>query len=568
MIDIRATPSALRCLTEIHPLKILTTRRGSIDMELESSPSIYSPEHVEQQAARRRTFAIISHPDAGKTTLTEKFLLFSGAVVEAGSIKARQGRRQARSDWMAMEQQRGISVSSTVLQFEYSQLVYNLLDTPGHRDFSEDTYRVLSACDAAIMVLDVAKGVEPQTLKLFEVCRAENIPIITFLNKYDRPGRDPLELLDEIEQMISLQPTPMTWPVGIPGNFRGVIERESSDFITYERTARGAHIGDEHRMSLEHAKSLYKEEVERAEEECSLFDEIDARYDQASFLAGKTSPLFVGSALTNFGVRHLLDAVARLAPKPSARADIKGNLKPIGSSFSGFVFKIQANMNPNHRDHVAFVRVCSGAFARGMTITNAETEKPFATKYASSMFGSDRATIDEGFPGDVIGLVNASDLRIGDTLYQDEPVRFPNLISFAPEIFAYIRSSDTSRTKQFKKGLEQLEREGVIQVLLDENQPTTPLLGAVGEMQFEVLTYRLENEFGAKVELRRTSFRFVRGTEPETAKQLAKLGGVLVAKRDSGELIALFENEYRLKRIESDHPEWVLVPLVGSGTVS
>ncbi len=536
-------------------------------MELESSKSIHDIRHVEQQAARRRTFAIISHPDAGKTTLTEKFLLFGGAVVEAGSIKARQGRRQARSDWMALEQQRGISVSSTVLQFEYNDLVYNLLDTPGHRDFSEDTYRVLSACDAAIMVLDVAKGVEPQTLKLFEVCRAQNIPIITFLNKYDRPGRDPIELMDEIEKMISLRPTPLTWPVGIPGNFLGVIERESSTFITYERTARGAHVGHEDMMSMSEARSLYKKEIEKAEEECALFDELDLRHDQSTFLAGKSSPLFVGSALTNFGVRHLLGAVAELAPQPSPRNDVDGRSRDLSSPFSGFVFKIQANMNPNHRDHIAFVRVCSGTFTRGMTVINTDTGKPFATKYASSMFGSDRTTVEQGFPGDVIGLVNAGDLRIGDTLYQDMPVRFPELISFAPEIFAYIRSSDTSRTKQFKKGLEQLEREGVIQVLLDERQPTNPLLGAVGEMQFEVLVYRLENEFGARVEIIRTSYRFVRETEPETAVKLSTLGGVLVAKRRSGHLVALFENEYRLKRIENDHPEWILTPIVGSGTL-
>jgi peptide chain release factor 3 len=526
----------------------------------------YSPRLIAEQTNRRRTFAIISHPDAGKTTLTEKFLLFSGAVIEAGSIKARQGRRAARSDWMAIEQQRGISISSTVMQFEYRSHTFNLLDTPGHRDFSEDTYRVLSACDSAVMVLDVAKGIEPQTLKLFEVCRSQNLPIVTFLNKYDRPGRDPLELIDEIEEMIGLQPTPITWPVGPPGNFLGVIDRHDKTFITYERTARGAHIGAEQKTTIEDARDRIGTHIEKAVEECSLLEEVGANFDRESFLQGKSSPLFVGSALTNFGVKHLLDAVATLSPPPGERLDDEGNVRSVTAPFSGFVFKMQANMNPSHRDHVAFVRVCSGAFVRGMTVVNAETKRPFATKYATTMFGNERSTLEVAFPGDIVGLVNASELRIGDTLYLDEPVKYPELITFAPELFAYIRSTDTAKSKQFKKGLEQLEREGVIQVLFDPKQPNTPLLGAVGEMQFDVLTYRLESEFQAKVELRRTSYRFVRLTDEPTSAALDKLGGVLVAHRSNGELLALFENEFRLKRIQNDNPDWYLEPLVGSGS--
>ncbi|MDA8384769.1 MAG: GTP-binding protein, partial [Actinomycetota bacterium] len=315
------------------------------------SVSADSHASVSLEAARRRTFAIISHPDAGKTTLTEKFLLYGGAVVEAGAVKARAGRRSARSDWMEMEQERGISITSTVLQFAYGDHVVNLLDTPGHRDFSEDTYRVLSAADAAVMVLDVAKGIEAQTLKLFEVCRARNIPIITFLNKYDRPGRDPLELLDEIEAQINLRPTPITWPVGIPGDFRGVIDRRDSSFVKFSRTARGTRAAAEDVVDPKRAAIEEGEAYQVAVEGIQLLDEVGATYDRESFLAGESSPLFVGSALTNFGVRHLLDAIMEMAPAPASRTDVSGYPRSIESAFSGFVFKIQANIDRFHRDH-------------------------------------------------------------------------------------------------------------------------------------------------------------------------------------------------------------------------
>ena len=318
--------------------------------------------HVADEASRRRTFAIISHPDAGKTTLTEKFLLYSGAVAEAGAVKARGARRRARSDWMDMEQERGISITSTVLQFAYRDCVLNLLDTPGHRDFSEDTYRVLAAADAAIMVLDVAKGIEEQTRRLFEVCRARELPIVTFVNKYDRPGRDPIELLDEIEEQISLRPTPLTWPVGDPGDFRGVIDRRSGAFVRYTRTVGGSTEAPEEHVDPDRAAREEGRAFDQALETCALLDGVGAVFDAPSFLAGKTSPLFVGSALTNFGVRHLLDAVVDLAPPAGPRRDGTGSSRPLDAPFAGFVFKIQANMDPGHRDHVAFVRVCSGRF--------------------------------------------------------------------------------------------------------------------------------------------------------------------------------------------------------------
>lgn len=519
------------------------------------------PDDISVHAAKRRTFAIISHPDAGKTTLTEKFLLFSGAVVEAGAVRARDGRRSARSDWMEMERQRGISISSTALKFTYRDHTFNLLDTPGHRDFSEDTYRVLAAADAVIMVLDIAKGIESQTLKLFEVSREQHLPIITFLNKCDRPGRDPIELLDEIESMISLTPAPVTWPVGIPGAVQGAIDRSTDEFIAYERTARGATIGREHReptSSLDTSDA----DVARALDEIALFDAVDANFDSVKFLQGTQTPVFVGSALTNFGVGGLLDAVIDLAPAPSARVTQSGSVRPLDAPFSGFVFKIQANMNPSHRDHVAFVRVCSGQFERGMVLQHTQTGRPFPTKYATSMFGAERDTVEVAYPGDIVGLVNASELQIGDTLYLGEPVEFPPMIAFPPELFAWAHVSDTSKSKQFRRGLAQLAREGVVQVFHDPWGDTTPMLGAVGTMQFEVLEYRMAQEFGAGVRLSHTAYKFVRRTDEKTADALRRISGVAIVQREDDAWLALFENEYRLERLAQEHKDWMLERLL------
>ena len=515
------------------------------------------------EAASRRTFAIISHPDAGKTTLTEKFLLYAGAVQSAGTVKARAGRRSATSDWMEMEQKRGISISSTVLQFPYRDQTINLLDTPGHRDFSEDTYRVLAAVDAAVMVLDVAKGIEPQTRKLFEVCRDRGIPLLTFLNKLDRPGREPLEILDEISEQLGLIPTPVTWPVGIPGDFRGVVDRRDGSFVRFTKAARGASEAAEEVVDPGAAAAVEGAAWEAAQEEIALLSASGNDLDVESFLGGITSPVLVGSALTNFGVRLLLDAVVDLAPAPSPVPDAEGKPRPLDAPFAGFVFKIQANMDPAHRDRIAFVRVCSGHFRRGMTVTHEASGKPFATKYASTVFGADRETIEEAFPGDVIGLVNATGLGIGDTLYEADPVRFPRIPSFAPEQFVVARPLDGGRYKQFRRGLAQLDEEGVVQVLRHVDRgDAAPILAAVGPMQFEVFAHRLEHEFGAPVELLGTSYKVARRTDATSAPALARSTGVEVLARADGSLLALFESPAWLARVEQDKPDLTLERII------
>ncbi len=518
---------------------------------------------VAAEAARRRTFAIISHPDAGKTTLTEKFLLYGGALSsEAGAVKARSGRRSATSDWMDLEQKRGISITSAAVQFTYRDCVVNLLDTPGHRDFSEDTYRVLAACDAAVMVLDAAKGIEPQTLKLFEVCRQRGMPLLTFVNKWDRPGRDPLEVIDEIELMLKLRVMPVTWPVGIAGDFRGVIDRRTSVYTRFTRTARGATVAPEEVVDPTRAAAEEGESWTVAVDESELLDDLDVD----AFLAAEATPAFFGSALTNFGVGMLLDAVVDLVPPPAPRPDVGDVPRRLDTPFSAFVFKVQANMDPAHRDRIAFLRVCSGRFERGMVVTIARTGKPFATKYAHQMFGAERQTVDEAWPGDIVGLVNATDVRVGDTLYLADPVEFPPIPSFAPEHFSIARTTDTSRFKQFRKGVEQLDEEGVVQVLRDpEGNEAEPVLAAVGPMQFEVAVHRLTNEFGAPVELRPTSYRVARRTDAMSAETLRRQRGVRVLARSDGTLLALFESTMWLQRLEGDHPELVLERLVAEG---
>jgi len=519
------------------------------------------------EAARRRTFAIISHPDAGKTTLTEKFLLYGGAVQEAGQVKARGERRRARSDWMELEQKRGISITSAVLQFPYRDHVLNLLDTPGHRDFSEDTYRVLAAVDAAVMVLDAAKGIEPQTLKLFEVCRVRGIPLLTFLNKWDRPGQEGLELLDELESRLDLQAVPVTWPVGIAGDFRGLIDRRDGRYVRYGRTAHGSAEAGESVVDPASAAAEEGEAWTAATDELELLSGTGVELDPMLFEAGEQTPVFVGSALTNFGVRPLLDAILEMAPAPGPRPDVDGAARKLDDPFSAFVFKVQANMDPSHRDRVAFVRVCSGRFERGMVVTHGPTGKPFATKYAHSVFGQERGTVEEAFPGDIVALVNAADVKVGDTLYVEPPVVFPRLPEFAPEHFHVARARDTGRFKQFRRGVAQLDEEGVVQVLRDRDRgDQAPVLAAVGPMQLEVALWRLEHEFGAPTELLPTRYTVARRTDEASEDGLRALPGVEVMARADGTRYALFESPYWLARVEAEHADLTLDRLVAEGS--
>jgi peptide chain release factor 3 len=517
------------------------------------------------EAGKRRAFAVISHPDAGKSTLTEALALHASAISSAGAVHGKAGRRGVTSDWMALERDRGISITSAALRFDYHDTVLNLLDTPGHADFSEDTYRVLSAVDCAIMLLDSAKGLEPQTLKLFDVCRSRQVPVITFVNKWDRPGREPLELLDEIEQRIGLHPAPLNWPVGIAGDFRGLIERSTGIYTTYVRTPGGAGRAIEDVLSSDAGLARDGDTFSAAAEELALLDEVfGPDVDMKSFLAGISSPVLFGAALPNFGVRRLLEAVTSLAPAPAPRPDIAGVPRPVEAPFSGLVFKVQANMDPAHRDRVAFVRVCSGQFERGMVLTHAATGRPFATKYAQSMFGQERETVEVAYPGDVIGLVNATALRPGDTLYADAPVEFPPIPSFAPEHFGVVRCKDAGKHKQFRRGIDQLDNEGVVQVLSsDLRGDQAPVLAAVGPLQFDVVLHRLEHEFGARSDLDHLDYTIARRTDAAGADALRGQRAVeVLTRRLDGAILALFSDKWRLGQVERENPGIMLEPLI------
>ncbi|SDI09981.1 bacterial peptide chain release factor 3 (bRF-3) [Actinokineospora alba] len=532
-----------------------------------ASPVTASTSDVVWEAGRRRTFAVISHPDAGKSTLTEALALHAKVISEAGAVHGKAGRRGVVSDWMEMERSRGISITSAALQFSYGDSVINLLDTPGHADFSEDTYRVLSAVDCAVMLLDAAKGLEPQTLKLFDVCRHRGIPVITFINKWDRPGMDALRLCDELVERIGLQPMPLTWPVGDAGHFRGVVDRRDGNFIRYSRTAGGATAAGEERLDPSAAAEAEGAEWSRAVEEADLLAETGGEFDLDRFLEASATPVLFGSAVLNFGVRHLLDLLVELAPRPAPRLDVKDRPRPLESPFSAFVFKVQTGMDPSHRDQVAFARVCSGMFERGMVVTNSTTGKPFATKYVQQVFGRERTTLDSAFPGDVIGLVNATSLRVGDTLYADKPaVRYPGLPSFAPAHFAVARPADLSRAKQFRKGVDQLESEGVIQILRSLRRGDgAPVFAAVGPMQFEVATHRMDAEFKSPVRLEPLPYSVVRRLADPKQRSIVD-GGTRseVLTRTDGVDLALFIDATAMGVMRRLNPEILLEPLVAS----
>ncbi len=474
---------------------------------------------MEKEISRRRTFAIISHPDAGKTTLTEKFLLYGGAVQLAGSVTARKHQRATTSDWMELERQRGISVSSTVLQFEYRGYCVNLLDTPGHKDFSEDTYRVLTAVDAAVMVIDAGKGIETQTRKLFEVCRHRGIPIFTFMNKLDRPARDPLSLLDELERVLGIAAYPINWPLGDGQAFRGVFDRQSRLVHFFERVPGGGYRApvSVHGLADPTVRDALSPEVyARTVEELSMLDGAGAPFDHSAVLAGQLTPVFFGSAVNNFGVQLLLDAFLELAPGPRPRSVEGRQVPPHGPGFSGFIFKIQANMDPKHRDRLAFVRVCSGRFERDMGVVHTRTGRKIRLSSSHKLFGRERETLDEAYPGDVVGLVGHADFRIGDTLAEDPALVYREIPRFTPECFAWLQSPSTAQFKRFREGLEQLLQEGVVQsFLLKDSTQRAPLLGAVGPLQFEVVQYRLQSEYGAESRLEPAPWTILRWALPE-----------------------------------------------------
>lgn len=511
-----------------------------------------------QEIARRRTFAIISHPDAGKTTLTEKFLLYGGAVQLAGAVKANKNQRATTSDWMELERKRGISVSSTVLQFEYGGHAVNLLDTPGHKDFSEDTYRVLTAVDAALMVIDAAKGIEAQTRKLFEVCRHRGVPIFTFMNKCDRDTRNPLSLLDELESMLGLKPFAVNWPLGNGSTFRGVYDRQAREVHLFERVPGGAFRSPVEVGGLDDElvrKKLPASDHARAMEEIEMLESVGENFDHAEVLAGHQTPVFFGSAVNNFGVQLLLDKFLAWSAAPRARVS-NGAAVPVDAApFSGFIFKIQANMDPRHRDRIAFLRVCSGRFVRDMWVTHARTGRKHRLSSSQKLFGRERETVDEAWPGDIIGLVGHDEFGIGDTLTEDLAIKYEEMPRFPPECFSYISNVNKSADKKFRAGLNQLLQEGVVQALtLRTAVSPVPLLAAVGPLQFDVFKFRLESEYGAEVRLESAPWTVIRwldfgGREPDWDSMVLP-GGVAIAFDGHEDPVALFPNEWLIRFFE------------------
>jgi peptide chain release factor 3 len=526
---------------------------------------------IAHEAARRRTFAIISHPDAGKTTLTEKLLLYGGQIQLAGSVTARKNQRATTSDWMELEKQRGISISSTVLQFDYEGYCVNLLDTPGHKDFSEDTYRVLTAVDSAVMVIDAAKGIEPQTLKLFEVCRKRGVPIFTFMNKCDRPTRDPFELLDELERVLGIQAFPVNWPLGSGPTFRGVYDRLEKQVHLFERTTGGMFAAPVSVSGLRDPAvaekvepAVYTEAVEAIE----MLEGAGAGFDAGDVLAGKTTPVFFGSAMNNFGVQLLLENFLRYSAGPQARhisADGKANgdaaaarngveIKPEDERFSGFVFKIQANMDPRHRDRIAFVRIVSGRFERDMQAVHVQSGRRVRLGSAQKLFGQERRTVDEAFPGDVIGLVGNDLFGIGDTLTDDRTIVFGEIPRFAPECFAYLHNPSSANSKKFWLGVEQLLREGVVQRLTRPGgSSAVPLLAAVGPLQFEVVQFRLESEYGAESRLESASWVAGRWLADPALEPDLPDGSIKVNDAD-GNAMVLFPDQWAMTHFERKNP--------------
>ena len=535
-----------------------------------------------QEIARRRTFAIISHPDAGKTTLTEKFLLYGNALHLAGSVTARKNQRATASDWMELEKQRGISISSTVLQFDYAGCAVNLLDTPGHKDFSEDTYRVLTAVDAALMVIDAGKGVQAQTRKLFEVCRRRGVPIFTFMNKCDRPTLNAFALLDELESVLGLQCSPVIWPLGNGPSFKGVYDRRSKEVHLFERVPGGKYQAPVNVTSLDDDAVRGKLDdftFNEVKEQLEMLDGAGHAFDLKAVQAGQQTPVYFGSAVNNFGIQLLLDGFLKDSVPPAPRTSVSVTVPGMAATttarevtvtsekFSGFVFKIQANMDPNHRDRIAFLRVCSGKFERDMVVTHQRTGKQVRLSSSHKLFGQERETVDEAWPGDVIGLVGHDSFGIGDTLTEDRSIAFDEIPRFPPEVFTYIANPNPSDSKKFRAGLEQLLQEGVVQSFAAKNAPSgATLLAAVGPLQFEVVEYRLKADYIAESRLTPTPWTLLRwisfapSIAPLPGKsfdftRLIIATGVSFGTDKFQQPIALFPNDWTLRYFKEKNPE-------------
>ncbi len=519
---------------------------------------------LKREVLRRRTFAIISHPDAGKTTLTEKLLLYGDAIRQAGSVKARKTARHATSDWMDIEKQRGISVTSSAMQFEFDGYHINILDTPGHQDVSEDTYRTLVAADSAVTLPDCAKGVEEQTLKLFKVCRLRNIPIFTFVNKLDRAGKDPFDLMAELENVLGIRSCPVNWPIGIHGDFKGVYHRDTREVELYKGGDHGQRQVEVAHISVDDPdfdSVLGKGYAEKLREDIELLDIAGDPFDIEKILDGQLTPMFFGSASNNFGVEPFLQRFLTYTKSPTPRVSDQGPIEPDSEKFTGFIFKIQANMNPAHRDRLAFMRVCSGVFEKGMTVWHSGTQKDIKLTQPQAFMAQEHETVETAYPGDIIGLFDPGIFGLGDTLCTGEPVRFSGIPLFAPEFFCRVSPEDSMKRKQFLKGVNQLSQEGAIQTFKRPHIGREEMIaGVVGELQMEVLEHRLKAEYQVDIVRENLPFRFVRWIEktPKPPDKLRLTSTTAVAKDRAGRDVLMFENEWSIRLATENNEGLVL----------
>ncbi|WP_188454074.1 peptide chain release factor 3 [Virgibacillus oceani] len=517
---------------------------------------------LHEEVNKRKTFAIISHPDAGKTTLTERLLLFGNLIRSAGTVKGKKSGKYATSDWMEIEKQRGISVTSSVMNFPYKDYQVNILDTPGHEDFSEDTYRTLTAVDSVVMIIDATKGIEAQTKKLFKVCRMRGIPIFTFINKLDREGREPLELLEEIEEVLDIETYPMNWPAGMGKRFLGIFDRNDKQFVQFNGNGEETYISYTDLDKPEHRELVSKEAYQLAEDELLLLDEAGDGFSSESVLNGEQTPVFFGSALAPFGVETFFDTFISMAPAPNPRKSTAGVVQPDSADFSGFIFKIQANMNPAHRDRVAFLRICSGKFERGMNVKLARTNKAIKLAQTQQFVASSRDTVEEAYAGDIIGIYDPNVYRIGDTLIEGKKqFEYDELPQFPPELFKKVSAKNVMKAKQFRKGIEQLVQEGAIQLYKDHRSEFN-ILGAVGELQYEVFQHRMKNEYNVEVMFESIGERIPRWLKDDKIdKSLFDERNILVKDREDN-YVVLFKNDFSLKWFQDKHPKIELIDLL------